>query len=157
MLLLASRIRFSRPSGKLTVQILKRVQAECVQMIARREGLDAQEPRVLHAPREHEMTDEMALTNAHRSERHSHLEGDPGLLRKDRHFTDVPDQRNQRIEQLPHFRTLSLKVLVDTVAGAGVGLVAIRELPPARGTASEWWGRGVLVLGHVQIRALAAY
>ena len=68
MLLLADRIRFSHPSGKLPVQIPKRIQAECVQVIARREGLDAQEARVIHPSSEHEMTHQIALTNAHRSE-----------------------------------------------------------------------------------------
>jgi hypothetical protein len=152
MFLLANGIRLPRPISKLPVEILKRFEPERVQMIARREGLDAQEARMLHAPREHEVTDEIALANADRGERHPHLEGDPRLLREDLHVTDFSDQRNQRIEQLPDFWTLSLKVLIDAVPSAGVRLVAIRELPPARGTAPERWRRGFLVLGHVQIR-----
>ena len=106
---------------------------------------------MLHAPREHEVTDEIALANADRGERHPHLEGDTGLLGYPLHLTDVPDQRNERIEQLPDFRTLSLEVFIDAVPGAGVRLVAIRELPPARGTAPERWRRGSPLLWSLAI------
>ena len=67
----------------------------------------------------------------------TYLKGDARLLGKHCYVTDSPDQRNERIEQFSNLRTLSLKMLVDAVPGAGVRLVAIRELPPARGTAPE--------------------
>ena len=98
VLLLPNRVRLARPLGELAVEILNRIEPEGVKVISRRERLDTQEPRMLDPTREHEVTNEITLPNAHRGKRHSDLEGDARLFRKDLHVTDVLDQRHQRFE-----------------------------------------------------------
>ena len=81
MLLRSDRVRFSNPTGKLIIQIFRTLQAERMQMISRRESLDAGKPRMLDSARKNKVTDEIVSADLHGDERHAHLKGYAGLLR----------------------------------------------------------------------------
>ena len=68
MLLLAHGIRFANPLGKLFIQIRNTVHAKCVQVISRRESLDARKPRMLNPSRKNKVADQMVSSDLHSDE-----------------------------------------------------------------------------------------
>ncbi len=67
----------------------------------------------------------------HLRERHPDVERDAGLLGKHGDRPDLLQGGEKRIEQGPDFRRPALEVVLESVAAAGVGLIAVRERPPA--------------------------
>src|SRR5713101_4297796 len=70
VLLLSDRVRLAQPGDEFRVDLLGPRDAEDVHVVARRDGVDAAEARVLEPPRQHDVPVEPALPRRHLRERH---------------------------------------------------------------------------------------
>ena len=66
--LFTNSVRLARPLRELAVEILKRINPESVQVVSRRERLNAKEARVVDSTSEDKVADEIALAHADRGE-----------------------------------------------------------------------------------------
>jgi len=107
VLLLAHRISFAHPSRELIIKFRPVVQTERVQMISRRESLDAGETRMLDEARKNKVPDEVVSPHLNRDERHAHLKGNARFLRQYLNRPAVRDHLRQRIKQFAHVLALA--------------------------------------------------
>lgn len=113
------------------------IEAEGVQMIARREGLDAREQRALGAPGKHEMADRPVPAQGELREGHPHLKRDPGLFGQNDERSALLQQDHERIVDGANVGGSALEMSIEIVPAAGVSLVAVREAAGAGGTEPE--------------------
>src|ERR1041385_4722119 len=114
MFLTPDIIGFTNPRGEFLVEFLQMVEAERVQMISRRESLDAGKARMLEAARKNKMTDKIIAPHLDRDERHAHLKSNSRLLRQHLHRTARLNDLHQRIEQFTHVLALTVEVRIQT-------------------------------------------
>lgn len=107
-------------------------------MIAFRERIHLAEQRLLEAIRQHEMSVEVLLPRNDLRERHPYLKRDARFLWQDAERTARVELPHQLVEEPAHDGVLPVEVMFERVqAGAGVRLVAIRELALALRTAPQ--------------------
>jgi hypothetical protein len=110
MFLLADCVRFSNPRHEFVIKIRNILHAKGVQMISRRESLDARKTGMLNAAAENEVTNEVFTAHLHRDERHAHLKSNAGFFRQNFHRPAFFNHRRERIEQFANVITLSCEV-----------------------------------------------
>lgn len=98
MFLRADAIRLGQPRAKVFVDVVDARQSENVDVVARRDGLNAAKARMLETSREHNVPVEPRTPRCYLRERHAHLKCDPGFLRKYSHRPDLFDRSDDRIE-----------------------------------------------------------
>ena len=128
MFLTSDRVRFAEEAEERLREIGDAGESEVVHVIARREGLELSEDRVLDSPGEHQVAIEKRQSGGHLREGHAHLERDPSLLGQDAEVAERPQRLDERVEELPHDRILAGEVAVERVQTAGMRLVAVCEL-----------------------------
>ena len=89
-------------------------------VVSRRECLDAAEAGTLASPREHDVPVEPRASRRHLSEGHADVERDAGLFGEDLDRTNLADRRNDRIEQRADLRRFPREVMLEIVAAARV-------------------------------------
>lgn len=129
MLLLADGIGFDHPGVELVIDVRGVRESKGVQMIPRRESLNATKTRGLQPTSQDDMPIEPALAWRNLSKRHADLEGDASLLGEDAHRANRLNHRNDPIEQTANRGRLATKVVGKVICAARVGLTAVRELP----------------------------
>src|SRR2546423_1067388 len=77
--LLAHGVGLAKPGRQNAIELLRRFDPKSMQVVARRERLDLQEPWMIHATRQHQVTIEPAAAQRDRGEAHPHLERDARL------------------------------------------------------------------------------
>jgi len=102
-----------------------------MEVVARRERLDGEEPRIVDPASQHEMTIQAAPARRDLRERHPHVEGDAGLLRQDSDGAALLQRGEERFEERPDLGGSALEVAVEVMAATGVRLIAVRERAPA--------------------------
>ncbi len=137
MFLRTNIVRLPKPGTKFRVDIRGRRQPEVMDVITRRDRVDAPEARVLQTAREHDMAVEPLPLGRHLRERHPHLERDPRLFRQHDDGTARGGGAPHGVEQHADGGILSTEMMCETVARAGVRLVAVGEAAPARATGPE--------------------
>jgi hypothetical protein len=128
MLLFSHRVCLTHPTLERCVDVARLFEAECMQMISRRERLDLEEPWVFQAAREYDVTVEPPLSRRHLRERHANLKGDARFFWQDDDWSDGLHRGGDQVVELAHYQLASNEVVLEVVqAGARVCLVAIRE------------------------------
>jgi hypothetical protein len=131
MPLLADIIRFAEPRLHVAVEFLARRDREVVDLIARRDGLDLGESRVIEPAGEHDVARNPVSPQADRGEAHAYLKRDPRLLGEHPHWTAALDEARKIAEQRRGARRLSGEMLAQRVARAEMRLIAVGERPSA--------------------------
>src|SRR5690242_7918780 len=132
VLLGADAVGLGEPRRDLVVDLRGRVQPEGVEHVARAEDLDPPEARARELAGQHDVAVEPAATWLECGEAHPHLERDPRALREHRQRAHPTGGIEHRVEALPNLRRAPLEEPVEVAERpAGVGLVAVREGPPA--------------------------
>jgi serine/threonine protein kinase len=106
-------------------------------VILRRNRLDAQEARVLQATRQDEMADQISPANGQGRERHPDLKSNPSLFRQHRDRAEPPKQSEKCPKEFAHTGILPVEMGIQPVLAAEVRLVAIRETPATFRTAPQ--------------------
>ena len=132
--LFTDRIRLPGPLDEFPIKVGQRRDAEMVNVIARRDRVDAGEPRVLEPAGQHEMADEMSPAHRDGRKRHSHLKRDPCLFRQNDHWADTAHQFHECIKELARLCRLSLEMGIEAVVAAKVRLIAVGEPAATRRT-----------------------
>src|SRR5882724_10963386 len=81
--LLAYSVGLGEPRGDFAIDLIDVLEAKGVQMISRRESLDAAKARIFQASRQDDVAVDPILPDGESGETHSDLEGDPCLFRED--------------------------------------------------------------------------
>ncbi|MEO8192747.1 MAG: hypothetical protein ABI681_02775, partial [Gemmatimonadales bacterium] len=129
VLLLADGIGFHHPGAELVINILGISESKGMQMIPRRESLDATKTRGFQATSQDDMPIEPALAWRDLRKRHADLEGDASLLGEDAHRADRLNHLNDPIEETANRGRFATEVVGKVICAARVGLIAVRELP----------------------------
>jgi hypothetical protein len=128
----ADGVGLGEPVGDLVVDLGGALDPERVQVVARREGLDAAEARLLASAGEHDVAVDPALPRLQRGEAHPGVERDARLLGEHVERAVALGDLDQPLDDRPDLRGLAGEVIVErTQRCAGVGLVAGREPAPA--------------------------
>jgi hypothetical protein len=135
--LLADGVCLAHPGLEVRVQLVRRLDPECVEMIPWRERLHESEARVLEPPRENDMPVQPRAPRRDLGERHPDLKGDARLLGENAYWSDPLDDPDDAIEECANLRRLAVEMMIEIVNGAGVRLVAVRELSTALGAAPQ--------------------
>ena len=137
MPLLADAIGFGKPGGDFAIDFVHTRETEGVKMVTRREGFDAAKARVGQTARQNNVAVDPVFTNDERRKAHPHLKRDPRLFRQDRDRSVLLRDSQQPVENRAHGFRLTGEVRGERITTAGVGLIAIRELPSAIRTAPQ--------------------
>jgi hypothetical protein len=129
--LFAHPISLSKPSFHLGIDVIRALEPEGVQMISRRENLDAAKTGIVQAAREHDVTINPVPSDNERGETHSHLKRNSCFLGEHGDRPVFPGNALQLSENLPDLRRLSLEVRSKRVIAARMGLIPICELAAA--------------------------
>jgi len=123
MPLFAHPIRFGEPGFHLGIDLIHALEPEGVQIISRRESLDAAEARIFQTTREHDVPINPVPPDDERGETHSDLKCNPGFLREHGDWPVSPGDALQLSENLANTRRFSLEVGSERVTAARVGLI----------------------------------
>ena len=83
MFLLSHCISLPNPRGKFVVELCQTIDTKRMQMISRREGLDAGNARMLNPARKNKVTDEIVSAHLHGDKGHPYLKGNARLFWQD--------------------------------------------------------------------------
>ena len=139
VLLSADLVGFGQPRAEVLIDVAQLHEPERVQVIARRERLDAAEARVIETSGQHHVPVQPAAPRRHLREGHPHLEGDPRLLRQNLYRADRSDSGHYLPIQRANRRRLAAEVMRERVPAARVRLIAVGEDPPAFAAAPQRW------------------
>jgi hypothetical protein len=135
-------IGFGEPGGDFVIDLVDVLEAEGVEMIPRRKGLEPAKAWVFQAPRKNHMAVHPVSSNDKGRKAHPNLKSDPRFLGQDNDRPVLFRDRQQFIEHGAHGFRFAGKMRSERMSTAGVGLISIRELPSAiRAAPHRWIGR----------------
>ena len=138
MLLSTDGIGLSKPGAELSVDLGRRYKAEVVDMIPRRNSVDAAEAGVWQSAGEDDVTIEPVLSRRDLGKRHPHLKGNARFLWEDDDRPTGGDRPADWFEKQTDRPILVLKVVGQVVPAAGMRLIAVGEATLATGADPDW-------------------
>jgi hypothetical protein len=120
-----------KPALHLIVDFVRLLQPEHVDLIARRDDVDAPEARALEPPRQHDVAVHPMMPQAEGGKAHSHLESDARFLGQNLDRAGFLGRRQQGVEGGDHLRIATSEVVLQPDVAAKVKLIPIREGAPA--------------------------
>ena len=118
MPLLADRVRLGEPSLNVGVDLGRLMQPEHVDLVSRRNEIDAPKSGTLQPAREHDMAIDPAAAKRERGEAHPHLEGNARFLGQNRHRPVLPRGREQSVEGCHDVGRAAFEVILETDVAA---------------------------------------
>src|SRR5688500_1971554 len=125
MALLADLVSLRQPGLNLVINLIHALEPKRVEMISRRERLDAAETRTLETPRQDDMAVYPISANDKCGETHAHVKGDPRFLGQDGDRSIPAGHRKQLVEDGAHGGWFAAEMRHQRVTAAGVRLIAI--------------------------------
>jgi hypothetical protein len=127
MALLADAIRLGEPRRDFIPDLIDLLESKRMQMISRRESLDAPKARIIQAPRQNHVAVHPVLADDERGKTHPDLESNPRFLWQNRDRPVLLRDFQQLVEDRANTFRLTGKVRRQCMSSTGVRLIAIGE------------------------------
>ncbi len=138
MLLPADAVGFAQPGEHFRIHLLRRVNAEVMDVIARGERLDLCEAGIVQSSRQDYVRVQPIPFQEDIGKRHPHLKSDSRFIGNQDDRAAPPDQLHKSPVQRECQRTLALQVFANRDPRAEMKLIAVREKPLAPPALPEW-------------------
>src|SRR5205809_4207090 len=127
MPLLADAICFREPGRHFAIDVVHRLESECVNVISWRNSFDATKTRMLESARQNHVAIHPVPPNHKSGEAHPDLKRDSRFLRENRDRPVPLRNHEQFVEDGARSLRLSDEMRRECISPAGVGLIAIRK------------------------------
>jgi hypothetical protein len=131
MALLTNLIGLSQPGRDFLIYIVNALEPEGMQMISRRERLDAAESGIFEATREHDVAIDPVPSDDERGKTHPDMKRYPCFLRKHGDWPASSGNTQEFVEDSANALRLSLEMGCKRRAATRMRLISVRKLATA--------------------------